>query len=232
MLKFCSRCCLDGTVEELVLDKNGVCNFCHEAQKALEEIKLEKGNYANRIARIKSDGEGKRYDALIGLSGGVDSSTALHLAVNLGLRVLAFNVDTQYNDPRADENILKMVEKLKVPFIRYPINKLEFLELQGAYLQAGVINVEAATDHILAAVSYELANRYNCRWILSGGNVASESIMPLSWSYPARDLTNLKSIYKWATGKKIKYLPLLSLWKLNYYWWIKKIKVFYPLDYV
>jgi N-acetyl sugar amidotransferase len=231
-LLFCSRCVMDGSSEELVLDSNGVCNFCHQAEKALKEIELEKPNLPRIIEQIKRDGKGNKYDCLIGLSGGVDSSTTLHQAIKLGLRPLCFSVDNGWNDPRADENILKIIEKLKVPFYRYTIDLDKFKDLQSAFLMAGVPNIEIPTDHILMAVSYEMADKYSIKWILSGGNVATESIMPSSWGYNARDLVHIKDIYKQMKGKNLNGLPLCGVWKWNYYRWIAGIKILYPLDYL
>lgn len=227
-LIFCKRCVMNGSAKEIVLNKDGVCNFCHQAQKALQEIKEEKPNLNKWIKKIKYDGRNNKYDCLLGLSGGVDSSTTLHYLVALGLRPLCFTMDNGFNDPKADENVLRLVETLKVPLYRYVLDLNKFKDVQASYLKAGVINVEAIYDHLLMAASYEMADKYNIKWILSGGNVASESIMPASWSYPARDLVNLKSIY----GKRLDSLPTCGLLKWNWYHWIKKIKIFYLLDYL
>lgn len=227
-LKICSRCCMDGTAKELVLDEHGVCNFCHIAQKELEGV--NKLNYIALALKIKKPKQ--KYDCLIGLSGGVDSSYALHTAVAMGLRPLCYTIDNGWNTAESDENILRLVETLRVPFFRYTIDLPKFKELQAAFLQAGLINAEIPTDHILMASAFELASLYGITWILSGGNVATESIMPPSWSYTARDLTHIKSVYTWATGKKLKGLPVCSLLKWNYYKWIKGIKTCYLLDYI
>lgn len=219
-LKFCNRCVMNGSAEELVLDENGVCNFCHIAQKELELAKTL------TLPEIK----GKDYDCLIGLSGGVDSSMVLHHAVKLGLRPLCFSVDNGWQDDKAQENIMRMVETLKVPYYRYNIDLTKFRELQSAFLRAGLINVEIPTDHILMATTYEMASKYGIKWILSGGNVATESIMPASWSYNARDLTHIKDVFKKMTGKRLKGLPVCGLLKWNYYRWVKGIKTLYLLD--
>ena len=232
MLKFCSKCVMDGSAEELVLDENGVCNFCYSARKALKEIETEKRNLPKIIEQIKKDGKGNKYNCLIGLSGGVDSSTVLHYAVQLGLRPLAFNMDNGFNDPKADENVLNLVEALKVPFYRYTIDLDKFRELQSAFMKAGVPNIEIPTDHILMAITYEMADKYKIKWILSGGNVATESIMPESWGYQPRDLVHIENIYKRFVGKKLKGLPVCGLLKWNWYKWIKGIKIFYLLDYL
>ena len=234
-LTFCTKCCLDGSVREITYDSEGICNFCHQAQKALQEIELEKPNLDKWIKKIKEDGKNNKYDCLIGLSGGVDSSTCLHWAVQQGLRVLCFTMDNGYNHPYADENILRLVESLKVPLYRYVLNINRYEEVRAAYLKAGVINVEVVYDNLLAGASYQMADRYGIKWILSGGNCASESVMPVEWSFPSHDLVNMKSIYKWATGKKLKRdrdFPLFGTARFNYYKWIKRIKIFYLLDYI
>lgn len=223
---------MDRSASEITFDSGGVCNFCHQAQEALKEIEEDKHKLPKILVQIEKDGKGKKYDCLVGLSGGVDSSTALHYAVSLGLRPLCFSVDTGYNKPDADENIMKLVEGLKVPFYRYVIDLKKFKELQGAFLRAGVPNVEIPTDHILMAVTYELASLYQIGYIISGGNVSSENCMPPSFGYSARDLTHIKDIYKSMMGKELIGLPTCSLLKWNYYRWFKKIKVVYLLDYL
>lgn len=227
-LKFCNRCVMDGTDPDLVLDENGVCNHCHQAQKMLAEIQADKHLLPEIINQIKKDGQNKKYDVLIGLSGGVDSSTALHHVVQFGLRPLCFSIDNGYNHPRADENIMRLVEGLKVPFYRYTIDLNAFVDLQGSFIAAGVPNIEIPTDHILMAASLEMASKYDIKWIISGGNVATESIMPAAWGYNARDLTHIKDIHR----ESLEGLPTCGLLKWNYYKWIKGIQTFYLLDYL
>lgn len=214
---------MDNSATEFVVDENGVCNFCHQAQQALKEVKETRHQFKST---------GKLYDCLIGLSGGADSSYALHLAVSFGLKPLCFTIDNGWNKPVADENILKLVESLKVPLYRYTIDLKKFRELQAAFLQAGVKNVEIPTDHVLMAASYEFASLYGIKTIISGGNVATESVMPPSWGHNARDLTHIKAIYKQFTGKNLTGLPLCGLLKWNWYRHVKRIKIVYLLDYV
>src|SRR6185312_1092285 len=95
----------------------------------------------------------------------------------------------------------------------------------------GVINAEIPTDHVLMAASLEMAAKYGIKAIISGGNVATESIMPPSWGHNARDLKHIKAIYKAMTGKRLSGLPLCSLFKWNVYRWWHKIKTVYILDY-
>ena len=224
----CTRCVMDISAKEITFNSEGICNFCINAEKSLKDIEKTR---ANGFPTLKASNQQNKYDCLIGLSGGVDSSYLLHLAVELGLRPLCYSIDNGWNDPRADENIMRLVETLKVPFFRYTIDLQKFAELQGTFMQAGVKNLEIPTDHILMASSYEMASKYNIKTILSGGNVTTESIMPASWGHNARDLTHIKAIYKKFTKKNLTGLPTCSIWKWNWYRWIKKIKTVYLLDY-
>lgn len=221
---------MDCSAPEIVFDEEGVCNFCHQAQKELSGIRWKPEQGLDSIVK-EIQGNGK-YDCLIGLSGGVDSSYLLHKAVQFGLRPMCFSVDNGWNDPKADENILNLVEKLKVPFYRYTIDLPRFKELQSAFIKAGLKNIEIPTDHILMATSFKMAKKYGIKYILSGGNVATESIMPPSWGYNARDLTHIEAVYKWATKLNLKGLPTCGLLKWNYYRWIARIKTVYLLDYM
>lgn len=223
---------MDKSAEEITFDENGVCNFCHTAQRELQLAKQNIDKLDSFVEQIKKDGKGKKYDVLIGLSGGIDSSYTLHKAIELGLRPFCYSVDNGWNDPKADENILRMVEQLKVPFVRYTIDLKKFHELQSAFIKAGQKNLEIPTDHILMATTYEMASKYDIKWVLSGGNVATESIMPASWGYNARDLVHIKDVFFKMKHKKLTGLPTCGLLKWNYYRWIKKIKIFYILDHI
>lgn len=230
----CTRCVMDVSAREISFDSNGVCNFCRLAEAKWQIVQWEKEDVEKFLSKIGKMMvfDRNKYDCLIGLSGGVDSSFALYNAVKLGLRPLAFSLDNGWNDPKADENIMRLVEGLKVPFIRYNIDIYKFKELQAAFLSAGVPNIEIPTDHVLMAATYELADRYGIKHIITGGNVATESIMPPSWGYNARDLVHIKAIYKKFTGKKLEGLPTCSLWQFNKYQWIKGIRFFPLLDYI
>lgn len=225
----CNFCVMDSTAPEIVFDETGRCNFCKHAEIEFKKLPYD-GSYAEEILRMRRKGKGKKYDCLIGLSGGADSSTALHIAKCIGLRPLCFSVDNGYNSPQADENIMNLVEKLEVPFHRVVLDLSKFKHLQAAFIESGVKNLEIPTDHVLMAVSLELAAKHGIKYIISGGNVATESIMPPSWGYQARDLKHIKAIYRKFAKEELKGLPTCGIWKYNWYRWVKGIRTFYLLD--
>lgn len=225
---------MDISAKELFLDEKGICNFCYqyvEIEKERRAKKLHPG-LAWTLHNLRKAGEKKRYDCILGLSGGVDSSMCLHyLVAENGIRPLCFSVDNGWNDKRADENIMRMVEKLKVPFFKKILDLKEFSDLQIAFIRAGVMNIEIPTDHVLMAMSYKMAVENDVKFIVNGGNLATEGIMPESYGYQPRDLRHIKAIFKKFMGRKLKNLPTISLPQYIYYRFVKGIRIIQPLDF-
>ena len=223
---------LDTTDPDIQFGIDGVCNYCN--QYVLDEKKrlLAKTDYPWVIHRIKKEGQGKPYDCLIGLSGGVDSSLCLHYLKEAGVRPLAFTIDNGWNTEAADLNIMNLVETLKVPFYRYTIDIEKFKILQKAFIESQTPNIEIPTDHILMAASYDVADKYRLKTIISGGNLATESIMPPSWGYNAKDLWFIKAVYRASTGtSRMEGFPTISLMKFLKRRFVDGIKIVNLLDY-
>ena len=229
----CSRCCMDTSAKEITFDSEGVCSFCKqwEAVEIQRKADMLHPGLAWTLNEIRESGKGKRYDCLLGLSGGVDSAMCLHRLIENGIRPLCFSVDNGFNNPIADENISKMVKKLKVPFYQYPIDIEEFIALQTSFVRAGLANIEIPTDHIIRASAYKMAIKNDIKFIVSGGNHVTEGIMPESWGYDPSDLYHIKYIFKKFMNRKIKGMPTTSLWQYIWYRFVKKIKKINLLDF-
>lgn len=223
--QICKRCVMDTTDPDIVFDENGFCNHCTNAIKRLNEIyfidPLEKKEKLEKIVeKIKSEGRNKKYDCVIGLSGGVDSSYLAYIVVKeLGLRPLAIHVDNGWNSELAVMNIENIVNKLGLDLITYVIDWEEFKELQKAYLKSSVIDLEVLSDNAIVVAIYKIMKKYKQKYFLIGFNLAAESIMPSSWLYsPKYDSLNILSIYKkFGNGLKLKTYPLFNLWEYVYY---------------
>ena len=91
--QICSRCIYDERVPSISFDEAGICNYCHQIDQMMKDH--ETGSAAGEakfmatVDEIKQRGRGKRYDCVIGVSGGTDSSYMLYLAKEWGLRPLA-----------------------------------------------------------------------------------------------------------------------------------------------
>jgi tRNA(Ile)-lysidine synthase TilS/MesJ len=74
------------------------------------------------VERVKRSGRGKRYDCVVGVSGGVDSSWALQQAIELGLRPLAVHMDNGWNSELAQHNIEQLVKRSGVDLYTHVID--------------------------------------------------------------------------------------------------------------
>ena len=229
-LKQCSRCVLDQSAREITF-KNEICNFCIEYQESDKKRRAEAIHPGKEWTYYQIKKSKGKYQCILGLSGGVDSSTCLHYLIENGIKPLTFSVDNGWNDPKADENIMRMVESLKVPFQRVVLNLSVFKELQKAFILSGTRNVEIPTDHCLLALTYKMAAENGIKWIISGGNLSTEGIMPQSYGYQARDLRHIKAIYRKFIGKELKGIFTISLPQYLYYRFWKGIRIVNLLDF-
>lgn len=227
----CKRCVMDTSAEEIRFDINGICNFCHQWGVYEQKRRAELLHPGKEWTYYQIKTQPGKYQCLIGLSGGVDSSTALHYLAENEVKILAFSVDNGWNDPKADENIMRLVETLKIPFERYVLDITKFKELQRAFILSGTRNVEIPTDHVLMAMTYKIAAENGIKYIISGGNHSTEGIMPESYGYQPRDLRHIKAIYKRFIGKNLAGIPTISLPQYIYYRFIKKIRIINLLDF-
>lgn len=224
-LTMCKRCVMDRTDPEIIFDHFNYCNNCDNAIKRLnKEIfineKLKNTKYTTICEEIKNFGKNSKYDCIIGLSGGVDSSYLAYLAVKkMGLRPLAVHLDNGWNSELAVANINNIVKTLNLDLYTKVLDWTEFKSLQLAFLKASVIDIEMLTDHAIGVTLFEVSKKYNIKYFLSGYNYQSESIMPSKWLYPYKmDSLNIKDIYKkHGDGKKIKSFKFLSFYEYLYF---------------
>ena len=100
--RICTNCVMDSSDSKITFDEKGVCDHCNDfyTNIAVHWHTGDKGRAEldTIVRKIKREGEGKDFDCILGMSGGVDSSYLLHLAVTeLGLRPLVFHVDGGWN---------------------------------------------------------------------------------------------------------------------------------------
>ena len=111
----------------------------------------------------------------------------------------------------------------------------EFRDLQRAFIQSSISNWEVPTDHAIVALLFKTAAKHRVKYILTGGNIATEGIMPKSWMYDARDARLLKSIHRKFGKAKLKTFPVLGLVEMTYLILVRSIKfipVLNMVDYV
>ena len=226
--QICTCCVMDTSDEDITFDENGVCMRCKEYQeRILPEWNYGRGHEAelhDLLSSIKKSGEGKPYDCILGLSGGLDSSYMLHLAVTeWGLRPFVFHIDCGWNLPVAEGNIKRLTDKLGVELHVEKMDWNELREMQLAWFRTGLEALDAPQDHAFIALIDRFSRELGVKYILNGYNIATEIIAdPASWNKgagPTGDSTFMKDVihkhcsipirhYTFTTGFKHKfYLP-------------------------
>ena len=237
--RMCNVCVMDTSEPEIIFDESGQCNHCKSyMQKMRNSVHLSeaarKDALQKYIEETKRTGRHSKYDTLLGISGGVDSTYAALLAKELGLRTLLFHVDNGWDSELSVANIENIVQRTGFDYVSNVLDWEEFKDLQLSYLKASVIDFEAPSDHAIFATTYKYAIKYNIKTILTGLNTATEGILPSTWHYSNKitDSVNIKAIQKRFGTVPLKTFPLLSYEELFYYLKIKRIKSWNILDYV
>jgi N-acetyl sugar amidotransferase len=228
---------MDTTDPEIIFDGNGVCNHCTNAIKMLKQPpygllpnEKEKALY-ELINKIKKSGKGKKYDCVIGLSGGVDSSYLAYLVKKWGLRPIAVHLDNYWNSEIAEQNINNICNNLGLVEERINVNWDEFKDLQLAFLKASTPDSEIPSDNGIFAALWDTAKKNKVKYILTGYNSASESILAKAWSQGYFDKTYINTLQKQFGTKKISF-HVLSDWEILINKVFHGIKLITTLDYV
>ena len=235
-VQICSRCIYDERVASIEFDEQGVCNYCHQLDSLSKEYGTGKERGEKELDRIfdqiKTAGRGKKYDCVIGVSGGTDSSYLVYLVKEQGLRPLAVHYDNTWNSAIATQNIRKVLTALNVDLYTHVIDNKESDDIFRSFFYAGVAEIEAATDLGLAETMYRAAAKYGIKYILEGHSFIAEGITPVGRNY--FDGRYIKTIHRKFGRLLMKSYPLMTF--SRFIWWsvfarIRKIRPFWYIDY-
>lgn len=229
----CTRCVLDNHNTDIVFDTEGICNYCHEYDTKQKNALRNKTDVSVLLKKIKQNGKGKKYDCLVGISGGLDSSYLLYYIKQSGLRPLAVHYDSGWDTDKAINNMNALVKGLDIDLYNYVVDWNESKDIMLAYMKAGVVDLEIPTDHSFLASLYRVAEKHNIQYIITGHNHATEGIMPGNWIFNKGDAANLLDIYKrFGTKTKFNSFSVMPLWKKFYYYNIRRIENIHLLNYI
>jgi N-acetyl sugar amidotransferase len=235
--QICVRCVMDTTDPDIKFDEQGVCNHCTSFQNRLSASGYTPGvsekEWESYVEVIKQKGRGKKYDCIVGVSGGVDSCYVAVLCKNYGLRPLLMHMDNGWDTEIAVNNIKELAKNLGLDYYSYVLDCEEFREIQLAFLKASSVDLEMPTDVAILASIYEMAAKYDIQYIISGGNLSSEGILPLHWGYHGHKVMRMYNhIVRKYSSKRLRKVPAVGLIKESYYRFVKRIKTLYILNYV
>ncbi|AOS81342.1 MULTISPECIES: N-acetyl sugar amidotransferase [Hydrogenophaga] len=236
----CSRCVMDTSDPHIQFDANGVCEYCRNFDETIKPNWDTSAGGAQALTqladRIKADGQGKDFDCIIGLSGGLDSSYAAYVAKEkMGLRPLLFHVDAGWNTDQAVGNIEKLVDGLGLELFTEVINWEEMKDLQAAFLRSGIPDQDLPQDAAFFSGLYKFARQYKVKHIITGSNFSTECCRePEEWGgYLGIDTRLFKDIHRQFGKRPLDTFPLTDIlvYKL-YYQKILGMTVHHPLNMV
>ncbi|MCB0355414.1 MAG: N-acetyl sugar amidotransferase [Bdellovibrionales bacterium] len=236
-MQVCNNCVMDTTDPEINFNSDGVCSYCTtfpEYKRRYVPPDVASGKALERLCReIKqANVNGNEYDCLIGLSGGADSSYMAYLVKKMGLKPLAVHFDSGWNSELAVQNIEKIVKSLDLDLVTHVCDWEEMSDLQLSFFKASLVNCDIPQDHAFVSVLYETAAKFGLKYVLSGHNFATESVLPRKWGYTSDDLLHLKAVHKRFGRKKLKKYPMQGfITRFFYYPFVKKIKIIRFLNY-
>jgi N-acetyl sugar amidotransferase len=234
--RICGRCIMDTSDSEITFDENGVCNHCHEYERrvAADVRPQPRGErlLEETAERIKQEGRRRRYDCIIGLSGGVDSTYVAYLTKQLGLRPLALHLDNGWDSDVAVRNIHNVVRKLDIELETHVLDWEEFRSLQLAFLRASTPDSEIPTDHAIVASLFEAAAKHRVRWIMNGANVVTELMVPLTWSHGHYDWGYIKALNDRFGERPLRTFPHFGVLRQHYWQQLRGIQDLFVLNYV
>lgn len=236
--RICTNCVMDTTDSRITFDADGVCDHCRTFRsKVLPNWHTgERGERELRemVQAIKASGQGKDFDCIVGMSGGIDSSYLTHIATEFGLRPLVFHVDAGWNSQEAVNNIERLVDKLGLDLYTEVIDWDEMRDLQLAYFKSGVPHIDTPQDHAFFATMYKFAEQHDIKYILTGANYSTECIRnPIEWMYYQSDAIQLRDIHRRFGTRPLVNFPTTSI--LRHKIWlpyVKGIRVVRPLNLV
>jgi N-acetyl sugar amidotransferase len=236
--RICMQCIMDTSDPEIEFDAAGVCNHCRSYKEtvASHTVRGEAGwqRLREHAEQIRAAGRGKRYDCVLGLSGGVDSSYVAYVTKRkLGLRPLAIHMDNGWNSEIAVRNIENIVKILELDLHTEVLDWEEFRRLQLAFLRAGTPDSEIPTDHAIVTTLLRQAEKHRVHWIMDGSNLVTELMVPATWSHGHSDWRYIRGLNARFGGVPLKTYPHYTYFE-RWVWYqhVRKVQRFFPLDFI
>src|SRR5574344_233585 len=211
----CTRCIMDNASDStIIFNEQGECNYCTDALKEIGTRYLPneegKKKLDEMLTLLKKDGEGKKYDCIMGISGGLDSSYLAYLGYTWGLRILAVHIDDGYDTDISKQNIKKLCDAAHIELRIIKPDAEQFDALTLAYMKAGVPNLAVPQDNVLLAFLYDTMKKEGIKYFLSGTNFALECILQRGNTYFSSDIVNIRSINRQFGNANIDKLKFIS----------------------
>lgn len=116
----CKKCVNSSMNLSSTIGESGLCDVCEGYKKNFSEIQLQKE--LRFLLSLKNSGKGK-YDAMVGISGGKDSTATLYEVKRMGFAPMAFSLDTGYYPEHIFQRARQVAKQLGVDYERVGAKK-------------------------------------------------------------------------------------------------------------
>lgn len=233
-LVLCKRCIYSNEVAGISFDEDGICNYCKQIDLLKNTYQTGQPEGEERmkaiIEEIKKKSRKQKYDCIIGVSGGTDSSYMLYLAKQWGLRPLAVHYDNTWATAISTENIRKVTTALDIDLYTYVVDNKEADDLFRAFFYAGVPEFDASTDLAYAQVLRMAAAKNKIKYVFEGHSFMAEGVSPANKNY--FDGKYIKDIHNKFGQRPMKTYPLMTFYQFMKWTLFKRIQFIRPLWYI
>lgn len=240
--QMCPHCVMDTKADpSMIFEDNGWCERCNMYENNVatqwNHGREHEAELQSILEKIKKDGKGKKYDCLIGLSGGFDSTYVLHMAVTQwGLRPLVFHVDSGFDLPLGVQNVNAICSKLGVDLKVAKIDQEDMRNFQLAMFRTGMACLDIPQDHAFVQMVEQYAVDNGIKYILNGENISTEAFTnPAYWGKmyggSTTDTTFINDVLKKHSPAPLKNYKFTNTYRRKIWLpYIKGVKVIKPLN--
>jgi N-acetyl sugar amidotransferase len=232
-IRICNMCIYDEYVPGIKFDEEGICNYCRIIKEMEKEYPNDEHGYKmllKIVEKIKKEGKNKKYDCVIGVSGGCDSSYMVYKMIEFGLRPLAVHYDNTWSSTISTENIKNVLKNLNVDLYTLVVDNKEQDDIYRSFFLSGTRDIDAPTDIGLAATLRIAAAKYKVKYIIEGHNFRTEGISPLGMQY--MDGKYVQYIHKKFGTVPMKTFPNMTMIKFLKWIVINRSEMVRPLYYL
>ena len=230
----CSRCLSNQTIQSINLDSNNICQFCKIHDEMDNEFPLNENSEKRlfKVAeKIREKGSKSKYDCVVGVSGGRDSTFLLYYIKKiLKLRPLAVHYDNGFDSDTSVSNILNICQKLDVDLETNVADWQTFKKITKSFFLAGVSDPDTPTDVGIFKTMYQTAYREKRKYVFNGHSFRTEGIEPLDWTY--MDGKYIDEIHKEYGDGNLKKFDNFYISDIIKYKIFAGIKTILPLNYI
>ena len=175
-MKRCKRCLTPESYPGISLNQDGICNHCTDFEKTdskwHESKNIKDIEFQNLINSAKK--KSKKYDVLVPLSGGKDSTYVLYLATKkYKCKTLCYNFDNGFQSEIAKKNIQSAIDASGADLLTVKPNEILLMSLYKHFMKHTGMFCPVCMRGI-GSGQFTTAKQFDIPLVLSGTSLRTE----------------------------------------------------------